>query len=69
MSWRCRRWAGGDIAVADPFLCPHRPAVLYVQDSMVHSHMLVQLSIQEVIEDRDHILERDEEVIKGHILT
>ena len=45
MDWMCRRWAGGNVDVANPFFCQQRPAMLYMKDSMFHSHMSKQLDI------------------------
>ena len=40
MAWRLKRWDGGYVDVADPFLCQQRTAVLSVWEIVVRSHML-----------------------------
>ena len=45
MDWKRRSWDGGDVDVADPFLCHQRPLVLSVQDSVVRLLIPKQLYI------------------------
>ena len=45
MAWRRMRWDGGDVDVADPFLCRQRLAVFSVRDSGFFSCMSKQLAI------------------------
>ena len=37
MAYSQSRWAGGEVEVADPFLCHQSPDVFYVRDSVVLS--------------------------------
>ena len=45
MAFRHRRWAGGDVYIADPFLCHQRPSMLYVRDRVGCFHMSNQSAI------------------------
>ena len=47
MAWRHKRWAGGDIGVADPFRFHQRRIVLSVWDSVVRSCMLKQSALHD----------------------